>query len=39
MRICPAHLHREVKEEFVSFAASLDEYSDISALDEHHESS
>jgi hypothetical protein len=39
MRIFPAHQHREVKEEFVSFAASLDEYSDISALDEHHESS
>jgi hypothetical protein len=34
MRIFPAHLHREVKEEFASFAAGLDEYSDISALDE-----
>ena len=34
MRMFPAHLHREVKEEFASFAAGLDDYSDISALDE-----
>ena len=34
MRIFPARLHREVKEEFASFAAGLDDYSDISALDE-----
>ena len=34
MSIFPAHLHREVKEEFASFVAGLDDYSDISALDE-----
>ena len=34
LRMFPAELHREVKEEFASFAASLDPYSDISALDE-----
>ena len=34
MRIFPVDLHREVKEEFVSFVAGLDDYSDISALDE-----
>ena len=34
MRMFPAHLHREVKEEFASFAAGLDDYSNISALDE-----
>ena len=34
MRIFSAHLHKEVKEEFASFAAGLDDYSDISALDE-----
>ena len=34
MRIFPAHLHREVKEEFASFVARIDEYSDISSLEE-----
>ena len=34
MRIFPAHLHREVKEEFSSFAAGIDDYSDISSLEE-----
>ena len=34
MRIFLTHLHWEVKEEFASFAAGLDDYSDISALDE-----
>ena len=34
MRIFPAHLLREVKEEFASFAERLDDYSNISALDE-----
>ena len=34
MRMCLAYLHREVKEEFASFAARLDDYSDISSLDE-----
>ena len=33
-RMFLADLHREVKEEFASFAARLDDYSDISALDE-----
>ena len=31
MRMFLADLHREVKEEFASFAAGLDDYSDISA--------
>ena len=34
MSMFPAHLHREVKKEFASFAAGLDDYSDISALEE-----
>ena len=34
MRIFPAHLHREVKEEFVSFAAGMDDYSNVLALEE-----
>ena len=34
MRIFPAHLHREVKEELASCVAGLDDYSDISSLDE-----
>ena len=34
MRIFPAHLHREVKEEFASFAARIDDDSDISPLEE-----
>jgi hypothetical protein len=34
MRTFTGHLHREVKEEFASFAAGLDEYSNISTLDE-----
>jgi len=34
MRIFPAHLHREVKEEFDSFSVGLDDYSDILALAE-----
>jgi hypothetical protein len=34
MRIFPAHLHMEVKEEFPSFAAGIDDYSDISSLEE-----
>jgi len=34
MRTFTGHLHREVKEEFTSFAAGLDEYSNISTLDE-----
>jgi hypothetical protein len=34
MRMFPSHLHREVKEEFASFAAGIDDYADISALEE-----
>ena len=34
MRIFPAHLHREVKEEFASFATGIDDYLDISSLEE-----
>lgn len=34
LRFFPADLHREVKGKFASFAARLDPYSDISALDE-----
>ena len=34
MRMFPAHLHEEVKEEFASFAAGLDDYSAISSLDD-----
>ena len=34
MKMFPAHLHREVKEEFASFAAGMDDYSDVSALEE-----
>ena len=34
MRMFPTHLHREVKEEFASFAAGLDDYSAISSLDD-----
>eukprot|EP00253_Pinus_taeda_P032307 PITA_32307 len=33
MRIFSFHVHREVKEEFVSFVAGLDDYADISALE------
>ena len=39
MRMFPTHLHREVKEEFASFAVGLDDYSDISTLEKHRESS
>lgn len=34
MRIFPSHLFKEVKEEFASFAAGLDDYADISVLEE-----
>jgi hypothetical protein len=34
MRIFPAHLHREVKEEFASFAVGMDDYLDVLALEE-----
>eukprot|EP00253_Pinus_taeda_P009555 PITA_09555 len=34
MRMFPSHLHREVKEEFASFVAGIDDYADISALEE-----
>ena len=34
IRMFPAHLHRELKEEFASFVVGLDDYSDISSLDE-----
>ena len=34
MRIFPAHLRRKVKEEFSSFAAGIDDYSNISTLEE-----
>ena len=34
MRIFLAHLHKEVQEEFASFATSLDDYLDLSTLDE-----
>eukprot|EP00253_Pinus_taeda_P004516 PITA_04516 len=34
MRMFPSHLHREVKEEFASSAAGIDDYADISALEE-----
>ena len=34
MRIFLAHLHREVKEEFASFTVGMDDYSDVSALEE-----
>ena len=34
MRIFPAHLDREVKEEFASVAAGIDDYLDISSLEE-----
>eukprot|EP00253_Pinus_taeda_P030084 PITA_30084 len=34
IRMFPSHLHREVKEEFASFAAGIDDYADISALEE-----
>eukprot|EP00253_Pinus_taeda_P004206 PITA_04206 len=33
-RMFPSHLHREVKEEFASFAAGIDDYADILALEE-----
>eukprot|EP00253_Pinus_taeda_P001938 PITA_01938 len=34
MRMFPSHLHKEVKEEFASFAAGINDYADISALEE-----
>ena len=34
MRIFLAHLHKEVKEEFAGFAAGIDDYLDISSLEE-----
>eukprot|EP00253_Pinus_taeda_P017793 PITA_17793 len=34
IRMFPSHLHREVKEEFASFASGIDDYADISALEE-----
>jgi hypothetical protein len=34
MKIFLTHSHREVKEEFASFAMGLDDYSNISSLDE-----
>lgn len=36
IRIFLAHPHRDPKEEFVSFVARLDEYSNISKMDEEH---